>query len=273
MRAALVASLLLVFAPGLAAAKSPVLVELYTAQGCASCVDAGAALAKTAERPDVLALTFSVDYWDYLGWPDTFAQPQFTARQKAYVARLALREPYTPQMVINGRFQTGAKQTEKIDLLISKAASTSRSSPDLALSAVGVWMWGMDLPPRAVQRSGWWPMTPAPRMFWLRRATTGVRPLPRSTSSADSKNWGPGGVVRRPTACPKPNLASPWLSLFRPRRGAHPGCGAQGCHPQTRPRQTRPPKAGTGDLTLTGHKNARATGGSCTGAIAWIFVD
>lgn len=132
MRAALVASLLLVLAPGLAVAKSPVLVELYTAQGCASCVDANAALAKTAETPDVLALTFSVDYWDYLGWTDTFAQPDFTARQKAFVTRLGLREPYTPQVVIDGRFQTGGKQTEKIDTLIAKAALSPHGSPDIA---------------------------------------------------------------------------------------------------------------------------------------------
>ena len=132
MRAALVASLLLVFAPGPVAAKSPVLVELYTAQGCASCVDANGALGKTAERPDVLALTFSVDYWDYLGWPDTFARPEFTARQKAYVTRFALREPYTPQVEVDGRFQTGGKQTEKIDLLIAKAALTPRGAPDTA---------------------------------------------------------------------------------------------------------------------------------------------
>ena len=132
MRAALVASLLLVFAPGLALAKSPVLVELFTAQGCASCVDANAGLGKTAERPDVLALTFSVDYWDYLGWSDTFARPEFTARQRAYETRLALREPYTPQVVVDGRFQTGGKQTEKIDLLIARAAQAPHGTPDIA---------------------------------------------------------------------------------------------------------------------------------------------
>jgi hypothetical protein len=136
MRAALVASLLLVLAPGLAMAKSPVLVELYTAQGCASCVDANAGLGKTADRPDVLALTFSVDYWDYLGWTDTFAQPDFTSRQKAYVTRLGLREPYTPQVVIDGRFQTGGKQTEKIDQLIAKAALSPHGSPDIAFIGV-----------------------------------------------------------------------------------------------------------------------------------------
>ena len=76
-----------------AAAKPPVVVELFTAQGCASCGEANAHVAKLADKPGVLALTFSVDYWDYLGWADTFAKPEFAERQKAYVAKLALREP------------------------------------------------------------------------------------------------------------------------------------------------------------------------------------
>src|ERR1700694_425484 len=97
---ALLALPLSVLAGSAAAARPPVVVELYTAQGCASCGEANAHVAKLAERKGGLALTFSVDYWDYLGWADTFAKPEFTARQKAYVAKLALREPYTPQVVV-----------------------------------------------------------------------------------------------------------------------------------------------------------------------------
>jgi len=92
-----------------AQARAPVVVELFTAQGCASCGDANAWLGKLAERPDTLVLTFPVDYWDYLGWTDTFAKPEFADRQKAYVARMALREPYTPQVVIDGRSQAACK--------------------------------------------------------------------------------------------------------------------------------------------------------------------
>ncbi|MBS0361018.1 MAG: DUF1223 domain-containing protein, partial [Proteobacteria bacterium] len=88
-----------------AAAKSPVVLELYEAQGCASCVAANAHVAKLADKPGVLALTFPVDYWDYLGWVDTFAKPEFADRQKAYVAKLSLREPYTPQVVVDGAVQ------------------------------------------------------------------------------------------------------------------------------------------------------------------------
>jgi hypothetical protein len=133
MRGALFASLLLAASPTLAAAKPPVVVvELYTAQGCASCGEANAYVEKLAARPDILALTFPVDYWDYLGWPDTFARPEFAERQKAYVARLALREPYTPQVVVDGRAQAGGLQTEKVEKLIDQAEAAARRSPDIA---------------------------------------------------------------------------------------------------------------------------------------------
>jgi len=60
----------------------PVVVELFTAQGCSGCPEANALLEGLAERPGVIALTYAVDYWDYLGWPDTFAQPAFAERQR-----------------------------------------------------------------------------------------------------------------------------------------------------------------------------------------------
>jgi hypothetical protein len=138
MRGALFASLILAAGPSMAAAPSkagkppPVVVELYTAQGCASCGEANAYLEKLATRPGVLALTFPVDYWDYLGWPDTFAKPEFAERQKAYVAKLSLREPYTPQVVVDGRAQAGGLQTEKVEKLIDQAGAAPRRSPDIA---------------------------------------------------------------------------------------------------------------------------------------------
>lgn len=132
MRKAALLSLILCAAPVAASAKPPVVVELFTAQGCASCGEANAYLAKLAQREGVLALTFPVDYWDYLGWSDTFAKPEFTARQKAYVARLELREPYTPQVVVDGRAQAGGLQAEKVDRLMTQAARAPADPPDLA---------------------------------------------------------------------------------------------------------------------------------------------
>ena len=124
----LVASSLAAFGP--AAARPPVLVELFTAQGCASCAEANAHVGKLAERPGVLALTFPVDYWDYLGWTDTFAKPEFTERQKAYVTRLKLREPYTPQVVVDGREEAPGLKTAEVDRLVRAAASAPRDPPD-----------------------------------------------------------------------------------------------------------------------------------------------
>ena len=117
--------------PTAAAAQPPVVVELYTAQGCASCGEANAYVAKLADRPNVIALTFSVDYWDYLGWADTFAKPEFGERQKAYVAKLALREPYTPQVVVDGAAQASGAKAEKVDQLVAEARKGPRDPPDI----------------------------------------------------------------------------------------------------------------------------------------------
>lgn len=116
---------------GGAAARSPVVVELYTAQGCASCGKANAHVAELADRKGVLALTFSVDYWDYLGWADTFAKPEFAQRQKAYVAKLALREPYTPQVIVDGVAQAAGSKIAKVDQLVAQAGKGPRNPPDI----------------------------------------------------------------------------------------------------------------------------------------------
>jgi hypothetical protein len=131
MRKAALISLFLLAWPAGAAAKPPVLVELFTAQGCGSCNDANGYLGKLAERPGVLALTFSVDYWDYLGWTDTFAKPEYAERQKAYVTRLKLREPYTPQVVVDGREEAQGQKTGEVDRLVRAAATAARNPPDI----------------------------------------------------------------------------------------------------------------------------------------------
>jgi hypothetical protein len=128
--AALFALILLAWPPG-AAGKTPVLVELYTAQGCGACKDANGLVGKLAERPGVLPLTFSVDYWDYLGWTDTFAKPEFTDRQKAYVARLGVREPYTPQVVVDGRGEAQGLKPAAVDRLVKAAVAAPHDAPDI----------------------------------------------------------------------------------------------------------------------------------------------
>lgn len=83
-------------------AENPILIELFTSQGCSSCPPADAILHELATRDDVIALSLPVDYWDYLGWKDTLAMPAFTQRQQAYAKQLNLRSVYTPQIIIDG---------------------------------------------------------------------------------------------------------------------------------------------------------------------------
>ena len=119
----------------------PVVVELFTSQGCSSCPPADAALAQVADRDDVIALSFGVTYWDELGWKDTFARPEFTARQKAYGRRLG-NAPYTPEVVAGGRADSVGNSKARIEALIAKtrgpAAASITTTPASATVAAGV---------------------------------------------------------------------------------------------------------------------------------------
>ncbi len=99
---ALIATMTLLFAGSALAQTNQVVVELYTSQGCSSCPPADKILHKLAARDDVIALALHVDYWDYIGWKDTFADPKYTKRQRAYAQAANSRSIYTPQMVIGG---------------------------------------------------------------------------------------------------------------------------------------------------------------------------
>ena len=110
-------------APAAVPAPSPVVVELFTSQGCSACPPADAALARVAARPDVLALSLHVDYWDYLGWEDPFAQPAFTARQKAYARAAGLRTLYTPQVIVAGTESLTSPAEPDLEAVIAKAAA------------------------------------------------------------------------------------------------------------------------------------------------------
>jgi len=116
---------------GAAIARPPVVVELYTAQGCSSCGKADAYVAQLADRKGVLVLTFGVDYWDYLGWKDTFAKPEFTDRQRAYAKRLGLAEVYTPQVVVDGAAETAGAQPKSVEALLRSARRTRSDPPDM----------------------------------------------------------------------------------------------------------------------------------------------
>jgi hypothetical protein len=107
---------------GNAAASEPkAVLELFTSQGCSSCPAADKLIAEYAERGDVLALSFNVDYWDYLGWKDTLASPDNTERQRAYAAARGDRQVYTPQVVVNGREHVVGSKRADIEAAIARS--------------------------------------------------------------------------------------------------------------------------------------------------------
>lgn len=123
------------------AQQMPVVVELFTSQGCSACPPADAFMQDLAKEPGVLALALHVDYWDYIGWKDQFAQPQFTARQKAYARAAGQRSVYTPQMIVDGQDHVvGTHIADVVRLLRSHAArprnlalSVARQGGDLQI--------------------------------------------------------------------------------------------------------------------------------------------
>ena len=113
-----------VLAPAVLAGPRAV-VELFTSQGCSSCPPADALWVELAKRPDLVALTFNVDYWDYLGWKDTLAHPSFTARQRAYALLRSDRQVYTPQAVVNGMKPCVGSDRAQVESLIAPAGGSS----------------------------------------------------------------------------------------------------------------------------------------------------
>jgi len=112
-------------------------VELFTSQGCSSCPPADAALRVMRDKPGMLTLSWAVDYWDRLGWEDTFAHPHYSMRQAAYNKRFGRGGVYTPQMVFDGRFQSvGSNQVDVRDA-VKAAQSETRISVKPTLSKDG----------------------------------------------------------------------------------------------------------------------------------------
>jgi len=102
-------------------AMPPVVVELFTSQGCSSCPPAEAFLNELADEDGVIALELHVDYWDYIGWADPFASPEITQRQRNYARELELRYVYTPQMVIDGRHNVVGSHRQQVRAAIGQA--------------------------------------------------------------------------------------------------------------------------------------------------------
>lgn len=122
----LAAAWLLVAGPALAG-ENPVVIELYTSQGCSSCPPADEFLTTLAPRDDVIALALHVDYWDYIGWKDEFASPHYTARQKAYAMAAGRRSVYTPQVIVGGQQHVVGNHPKDVTDLIAKHAAKQQT--------------------------------------------------------------------------------------------------------------------------------------------------
>lgn len=139
----------------------PVVVELYQSQGCSDCSPAQDYRNRLADRPDLLALSFGVTYWDDLGWKDSFASPEFTKRQRDYARANASGEVATPQYWINGRTTVLGANPGRVAQVI--AASERDSGPAINLSATrlvigrgqlprgGADIWLVRYDPRTIQ--------------------------------------------------------------------------------------------------------------------------
>lgn len=119
-------------------------VELFTSQGCASCPPADKLLTELSGRSDVVALSYHVDYWDYAGWPDTFAAEEFTALQRNYAAAWRNARIYTPQMVVNGAKGVVGSRRHEVEAALAR---TTLTLPVSARTAEG--MLAISAPPHA----------------------------------------------------------------------------------------------------------------------------
>jgi hypothetical protein len=113
------------------AQNGPVVIELFTSQGCSSCPPADTLLQELGQRDDVLALALHVDYWDYLGWQDHFASRAFTNRQKAYAHVGKRRTVFTPEIVVQGQDSIVG---HKRDYIVSAIAQHKAAMPLVRIS-------------------------------------------------------------------------------------------------------------------------------------------
>ncbi len=149
-----------------AATANPVLIELFTSQGCSSCPPADELAAELVNDPNNIVLSFNVDYWDYLGWRDTLAKPEYTQRQYDYAKSRGDGSVYTPQMIVNGgAHAVGSKQRDVQreiergrEQLMSANIKLAVSGKSISVEIPGVevegeaTLWLMAVEPRVVQK-------------------------------------------------------------------------------------------------------------------------
>jgi hypothetical protein len=131
-----VGALLVIGAP--AHAETLAVIELFTSQGCSSCPPADRVLADYADRDDILALSFNVDYWDMLGWKDTLASHDNTERQRNYALARGDGQVYTPQAVVDGRVHVVGSNRDEIEAALKANAGALAVPISLSLSGDSV---------------------------------------------------------------------------------------------------------------------------------------
>jgi hypothetical protein len=149
-----------------AAPSQPVLVELFTSQGCSSCPPADELAAELVQDPNTFILSFNVDYWDHLGWRDTLAKPEYSQRQYDYAKSRNDGSVYTPQMVVNGSTHAVGSNRREVSRQIQERRSHSLSADirlgltkqkiDVEISAAKfdgeATLWLMAVEPRVIQK-------------------------------------------------------------------------------------------------------------------------
>lgn len=198
---------------------NPTVVELFQSQGCSSCPPANAVLNSLADRPDILALSFSVTYWDRLGWKDIFAHPAYTARQWEYSKEGKRDQVSTPQMIVNGRGVLVGSNKRQVETFLQRY-DRGASGPSIAHAAgkvsiesgrssgpANIWQVVYDprvhqVPIRAGENGGkTLPHKNIVRGIYLLGKWDGnavsyaVRPSPSSLRSAILVQDGPGGAI------------------------------------------------------------------------------
>jgi hypothetical protein len=208
-------------APGGSPAR-PVVVELFQSQGCSSCPPANANLNAIADRPDVLALSFGVTYWDQLGWKDTFATKPYTDRQRDYAAGLNAQLG-TPQMVIEGRDDLIGVDAREVNAAIARARPATDAPVSLTAAAVeigagkvprtGADVWLVRYDPRVQQVS-------------IRRGENGGKTLPHRDIVRELTRLGTWTGAPVSFAAPPPSDPALRTAVLVQARGGGPILGA-----------------------------------------------
>jgi hypothetical protein len=192
-----------------AAAKTPrVVMELFTSQGCSSCPPADALVGRLTANPDVLALSFHVDYWDDLGWPDTFASKASTERQYAYARTLGERSVFTPQMVVNGSRSLVGSQDGAVQHAVESAQETFPAQADLSRQPDGAFTLNLGGP--SVRADVWEIRYVRKAVTQIRRGENGGRTLETFNNVTRIRRLGtfaPGTLKLSPLKSPEDGLA------------------------------------------------------------------